>query len=332
MKHFESYDITLGLGALKKRLPPHHEKYPIILEELGRNEAGEKGEERVMALLECSELPKNTYVLHNVCFKAVIEVQIDVLIITPSWCLAMEVKNWNGSIYFNDNPSQVICEKDDQVKIYTNPESQLEQYCYGLEALLMKHQIKMPIYGLIVFPFNNAIIKKSPKKFPVKMGRDYLRYILSIQTDKPIADPKSVAKILQLNFEQWGNFPLCKFYEINPEHILTGVECPTCGTFPMKKASRTWYCPRCENTHMKAHVKSLNDYYMLIRNSISSQEAVKFLELRNRHEAKRIVKDNSISRPDNRRNGRYLLKFDKSKSIEFEKKLKNVKKEAYVNY
>ncbi len=319
LKHFESYETTLGLRALKKRLPEHHEKYMMISEELSKNEAGEKGEELVMSTLESFELPKNTYVLHNVSFKAKVEVQIDILIVSPSWCLAMEVKNWTGVIYFNDNPSQAICEKDEKVKIYTNPESQLEQYCYGLNVLLTKHQIRIPIYGLIVFPFNNAIIKRPPKKFALKMGRDYLRYILSIQNDKHIADLKLIAELLLRNSEQLSSFPLCERYEINPEHILTGVECPNCGTLPMMKTLRTWYCPNCKSTQMRAHVKALNDYYMLIRNSISSQEALKFLKLRNRYEAKRIVKANSIKKPDKRKNGRYLLKFDRSVVINFEK-------------
>ncbi|RKJ30494.1 NERD domain-containing protein, partial [Butyricicoccus sp. 1XD8-22] len=149
-KPFSSYDITLGLTALKNRIPPTHEKYSIIIEELSRYEAGEQGEQYILQLLSENELPKNTYVLHNVQFKSKVDVQIDVLIVTPSFCLVLEVKNIKGILHFKKNPRQLVREEEEgKLQILGSPEIQLEQYCLGLKLLLESMKIKAPIYGVI---------------------------------------------------------------------------------------------------------------------------------------------------------------------------------------
>ncbi|RUL53198.1 nuclease-related domain-containing protein [Lysinibacillus antri] len=313
LKPFEMYELTLGLKALKKRLPSKHEKFQQINDDLNKQEAGDLAEKKVMDKLTSSQLPKNHVVLHNVSFISKVETQIDVLVISPSWCLIMEVKNWNGSLFFSDHPSQVVCQKDGIERVYTNPESQIEQYMFGLNSLFEAYRIKIPIYGLIVFPFNNAAIKKPPTKFPVKVGNEYLRYLWSLQINKNYADPLKLGEILISRHEQWNKFPLCDYYGIDKMHIVEGVECPQCGTIPMQRMTRTWYCTHCDRFSMKAHEKALKDYGMLISNTISMQETLRFLRLRNRYEAKRMIQANSIGRIGARKSTTYVLSDNNKK-------------------
>lgn len=309
-KPFSSYDITLGLTALKNRIPPTHEKYSIIIEELSRYEAGEQGEQYILQLLSENELPKNTYVLHNVQFKSKVDVQIDVLIISPSWCLLLEVKNIKGALYFQDNPLQLIRIDNGIEQNLGSPEVQLTNYIYGLKALLESKKINLPIYGAIVSPFNNAIIKKTPKYFPIKTGKEIIPYIWNIQPKiEGIVNPTTLVKLITTKHTKEDNrFPLCNYFNISKESLIQGVACPSCGTYSMVKTLRTWYCPNCKKSSMHAHEQALKDYSMLINKTITTQEALSFLRLRNRHEAKRILKANSLERIGATKSSRYILK------------------------
>nr|WP_106783577.1 nuclease-related domain-containing protein [Lysinibacillus timonensis] len=310
VKPFSSYDITLGLNALKKRLSPSHEQFPNIVEELSRYEAGEQGEQYIMELLSENELPENTYIMHNVQFKSKVEVQIDVLVVTPYWCLLTEVKNIKGILYFNDNPLQLIRNEDGKEQILGSPETQLSHYCLGMKSFLDKNHLKVPIYGVIVFPYNNAIIKKPPKHFPVKVGRELIHFIWnSLPRNDVLVDPKNLVKLLKKERFEDDRFPLCKLYGVDKYEIRSGVECTECGTIPMIRTLRTWYCPKCKKNNMHAHKQALKDYAMLINKEITPREGVQFLHLRNRHEAKRFLSANSSVRMGLTKSSRYVLRL-----------------------
>lgn len=308
-KPFSSYDITLGLTALKNRISPTHEKYSTIIEELSRYEAGEQGEQYILQLLTENELPKKTYVLHNVQFKSKVDVQIDVLIVTPSFCLVLEVKNIKGILHFKKNPRQLVREEEEgKLQILGSPEIQLEQYCLGLKLLLESMKIKAPIYGVIVFPFNNAIIKTPSDIFPVKIGREIITYLWNQSESQKLIDTEKLVRILSNIPYESTTFPLCNKYEIKRNEIISGVECPQCGTIPMVRTLRTWYCPKCKAKSKEAHLKALADYYMLINNTITNKDCVDFLHLNNHQLAYRLLNECNFLRYGAKRNSMYEIK------------------------
>ncbi|WP_339289182.1 nuclease-related domain-containing protein [Ureibacillus sp. FSL K6-0786] len=180
LKPYKTSDYKIALESLLKRLNPGHEKAFKIEEELSLQEAGENGEKHLLTILTENQLPKNTYILHNISIKSIITIQIDIILISPSWCLILEVKNLNGELTFTNNPPQLICVKEDKKLSYRSPEAQIDQYILGLTTFLEQHQIKVPIYGAIVLPYNNAIIDKPPSKYPLFMGRGIIQYIWSL--------------------------------------------------------------------------------------------------------------------------------------------------------
>ncbi|MGE7664348.1 NERD domain-containing protein [Ureibacillus composti] len=311
LKPFEPYPMTAALTALTKRLHPSHEIYSKLLVELNKQEAGEYGEQHVLSMLAGSQLPEQTYLLHNVALKSKVESQIDILVLSPSWCLILEVKNIKGRLSFNDNPRQLIRKGDDgKDEILGSPEIQVEQYMFGLISFFESHGIKLPVYGAIHFPFNNAIIEKPPVKIPLLIRREVIKFIWSLPRNSGAnVDSRKLGELLMKSQYARDPFPLCNYYKISPRMISSGVECPHCGTIPMQRALRTWKCPKCGKTSMDAHVKALRDYYMLIGKVMKSSEALHFLKLRNRNEAIRILKQNSYRRIGASRSSRYELKF-----------------------
>lgn len=292
--------------TLSKRLHPEHEKFPQIIDEIKRAEAGEFGERYVIELFEM-EFGKNLQLLHNIFIG---KNQIDLLVFTNRWCLLLEVKNIKGHLIFTTNPRQLIRQKEDGTEeVFQNPESQLERLQLALEEFFKKHAVNLPIYSAIIFPFNNVIIKKPTTQFPIFVGKDILNYIKSLKVDVDNERAATVAKLLQNNSIPWHRFPLCDYYNIPQHYIRSGVECTHCGTIPMIRENRTWKCRSCGVTDRQAHVKTLRDYYALINNFITSKEAMHFLGLKNRYEAIRILKSNSICRHGQTKKSIFELKL-----------------------
>lgn len=180
IKPFQTSTYKIALESLRKRLSPRHEKILKIEEELSLQEAGENGEKHVLTILTENQLPKNTFILHNVTIDSIINIQIDIMLISPGWCLILEVKNLNGELTFMNNPPQLICVKEDRKLIYRSPEAQIDQYLFGLTRFFEQHQLKMPMYGAIVLPYANAIIDKPPSKYPLLMGRGIINHIWTL--------------------------------------------------------------------------------------------------------------------------------------------------------
>ncbi|SOB90238.1 nuclease-like protein [Ureibacillus xyleni] len=283
---------------------------------MNKHEAGEHGERYLLSLFEMNKLPENTVILHNVSFTSNMQTQIDILIISPSWCLILEVKNIRGVVSFNRNPKQLIrIREDGSEENLGSPEVQVEQFQFGLNSLLSSLGIRIPIYCAIIWPFNNAVIKQPPEKYPLLMGREILQYIWSLPRGKNIVNPNHVGKIIMDNLKPWEPFPLCDYYEISKDMILRGVECPNCGTIPMRRTLRTWCCPKCQKNYMYAHTQALKDYYMLISKTITSREAMSFLGLRNRFEAVRIIRANSTNRTGATKTSRFELSLNALKKV-----------------
>lgn len=294
VKPFDSYAYTKSLNSFTRRISPSHEKIDKIMEELSLQEAGEFGEKYILNILSEHHLPEQPYIFHNVNLYCITRMQIDCLLISPSWCLVIEIKNLIGELTFLSDPLQLICEKDGQRIAYRSPEAQLNQYIFGLREFFNRHQIQMPIFGVILLPFTNAIIIKPPSKYPLVIGKGIINHIWNLPR-KSVVNPQKVVEVLMESMiDEWNYFPLTKHFRVHPADLKNGVECPNCGHIPMKRLQRTWACEACGHHDMNAHVQALKDYYMLIDKTISPKEAIEFLQLRNRYEAKRILKANSI--------------------------------------
>lgn len=296
--------FTHGLTALTKRLHPTHEKYKQIQDELNRSLSGEHGEKHVYSILR--RLPENFTILHNVY---ICGQQIDFLLLSPSFCVILEVKNIKGKLRFTQNPRQLIRLNDDKVEdIFQSPESQLEQNVAAVQNFFNQHQILIPIYCAIVFPFYNVSFLEVGNT-RIVIGKDVLNFIRNISGHHDVINPVKVGNLLRDHAKPLHRFPLCSFYNIHQKYILHGPECTNCNTIPMKRIRYTWICSKCGQTNQSAHIQALVDYHMLINDTISVKELIDFLGLRNRYEAIRILNKHSLGKVGNNRSTKYKLKL-----------------------
>ncbi|AVK82717.1 hypothetical protein C3943_03675 [Lysinibacillus sp. B2A1] len=290
IKPFEPSPLTKGLQALVTRLHPTHPQYQKLQQELKNKDAGDFGEHYVVKELLQMALLNECYIFHNVMLPSVFPMQIDILIIVPNAIIILEIKNIRGTVHFKNNPRQLIrTSETGEVQVFTHPEIQLEQYIQGLKHFLGKHHITIPVYGAVVFPFNNVNIFREYEGLPIIMAKE-----LPLFLHKHIGKSKEtimteIKHIILSQLQHRTPLPLCHYYQIDIAALQRGVYCESCGQFGMLKLRMTWYCQHCQYTCTNAHIQALLDYYMLIGETVKNRECREFLKIESQYVAKRLL-------------------------------------------
>ncbi|RBP91376.1 hypothetical protein DFO70_108160 [Cytobacillus firmus] len=86
-----------------------------------------------------------------------------------------------------------------------------------------------------------------------------------------------------------ANYNFLKYYEIDIKEIITGIQCPACSRFSMKRVRGTWKCRSCHTADKEAHIRTLHDYLLLISSSITNQQFREFTHLSSSNIAKKLL-------------------------------------------
>ncbi|MFF5993877.1 nuclease-related domain-containing protein [Lysinibacillus sp. KU-BSD001] len=113
----------LGLHTLLKRLSSNCDQYPHIQNELKNVESGDYGEQYVTKLLQ-TQFQHQVTVLSNIFISSS---QIDCIVLTPYFCVVLEVKNIKGHITIVKASRQMIREMDEHKDVLQSSEVQLER-------------------------------------------------------------------------------------------------------------------------------------------------------------------------------------------------------------
>ena len=291
VKAFAPAPLTLGLQALVRRLLPSHPHFPSLQQELKNKEAGDFAEQYVLNELEKLPQLSDCYIFHNVILPTIFPMQIDILVVTASGIIILEIKNIRGTIRFKDDPRQLIRTSDTgQVQAFSHPEIQLEQYIQAMQHFLSEHNMVIPIYGAIVFPFNNVEIHREAKGLPIIMGRELPLFVHNVIAKNRGIATNDITNIILSQLQHRKPFPLCHYYQLEVGALQKGVYCANCHHFAMKKLKRAWLCQRCQHYSKDAHIQALKDYYMLVGDTITNRECRDFLKIECKHVTKRLLK------------------------------------------
>lgn len=311
VKPFAPTLSTLGLEALIARLDPAHEEFQKLQQELNRQQVGDFGEEYIM-----NELQKNTVdcqLLHNITLPSTLPMQIDILAITPKGIIILEIKNIKGHVYLKNQPRQLIrTTQTGEVSVFTHPEIQLEQYMQGLKNFLQQHNITMPIYGAVVFAFNNVQIQREGEGRPILTAKDLPMSIHTLPTYDKSPSLQHIADKIMEHTKRQKYTPLCSYYKIEEKAIQKGIRCEKCKGFIMAREKRTWACAVCKRSCEHAHIQALRDYHMLIGSTITNQQCREFLKIESSDLAKRILKASSAGYSGATKDRIYKLSAEKS--------------------
>lgn len=289
--------IIKKIEALLRRLPQNHPKRSIIEKELASRYKGYRGEQSLNFHLQQIS-SKNHLIFHDIRLSASnSEFQMDILIITPHYLLNLEVKNFSGTLVFDDIHKQLIRIYEGKEEGFAYPITQIQRHKKLLTEWLEKNRFPpLPIECLVVISSPRTIIQtkgsSSILKFitrsplvPEKI--DYFDHIYS----KEVLNKKHLKRLSTLLISQYPPeaFNPLDYFLLPQSDLLTGVHCPICLNLPMHRKRGKWDCISCGYSSKDAHISSLNDYFILVQPTINNQQCRAFLQLSSRISARNLL-------------------------------------------
>ncbi|RZT21503.1 nuclease-related domain-containing protein [Fictibacillus sp. BK138] len=319
MKKRKTPVVVLILEMLLTRLHPQYPRRPDLEDELAKYLSGHKGEQSLDFYLD--ELPQKEYfIFHNLrILQNPNYFQIDILILTQNYFLIIEVKNFSGILYFDQDLYQLIRKINGVEETFADPISQVKRQHYRLRDWLKDHKFtNIPIESLVVISNPQTQIKVPPGRTDVYQWvthkthlperirfyeRKYKNECISI---------KELRKLTKLLLKSHTSpIPnLLQKYQISSEDIIKGVVCPKCGAIPMVRSKRKWLCITCKTHSRTAHIQALRDYSLLISPTITNSQCRDFLKLESRTTAKKLLLDLNFPTSGQLRHRKYHLDFD----------------------
>ncbi|WP_432759405.1 nuclease-related domain-containing protein [Bacillus methanolicus] len=283
--------------ALLRRIPKDHHKRTKIEDDQNKRTAGFRGEEELAYYLKY--LNENKYyiffdlrLLHDQPF------QIDALILSPSFALIIEVKNYSGTLFLDKYSKQLIRIIENNEEGFPNPLSQVKRQKQQLKVWLGKRKINiLPIEYLVVISQTKTILKTTEgnqqifqRIIPVDQLLERIAEF-ELKYDKKIISNKEIQKINQLLLrEHTPHFPeILQTFGINSSEIIKGVQCPKCHSLPMIRIFGTWKCPVCKTHSKSAHQQAIYDYFLLINSTITNKECREFLQISSQRTVRNLL-------------------------------------------
>jgi hypothetical protein len=308
-------EIILKLHAILQRLPVKHEKVIIMRNDLSKYRAGYNGEKSIDFYLQfLSNEPY--YILHDVRISINnYYFQIDTLILTKKYILILEIKNLAGVIDFDGDFNQTVQTKNGLQRAFPDPLFQINRQETMLREWMDSHQLPiLPIHGLVVMSNVHSIIRSNHEQFTQKIIRSTtlsqriaeLEEYYKGNNEVQVKELKKISKrIIKAHCPL--NQSILDLYGISKEEVIRGIFCERCNKCPLKRIHGRWECEYCSWTSKDAHKSTLDDYYLLFGNKITSRALQDFLLINSPSLATRILRDLKVSKEGNLKSTVYTL-------------------------
>lgn len=305
------------LEAMLRRLLESHPKYADIKNEHGRRLSGYWGEKSLKYYLSFLT-EKNYHIFHNLRLPDTSNehfFEIDILLVTPSFILNIDAKNYRGELHLDQIIEQITQTYEGQKKSFACPLAQINRQEIQLRRLLLSHKFpQAPIESLVIFTNPSAIVTANPNHKQIHKVIKSASFLTKIDTFEKkhkveVFEKKQIQKLSRFLIKQHtpNDENILEQFGIHQDELLKGVCCPKCGNLPMERTERKWYCPSCSHSSTNAHVNAITDYSLLIDNIISNQKLRKFLQLPSRSAATNILKSLNLQHNNGKKDRVYFF-------------------------
>ncbi|CAN7179777.1 nuclease-related domain-containing protein [Rossellomorea sp. LjRoot5] len=307
----------LQTEALLQRLnPPTHPKRPIIEKDLKKRKAGYQGEKTVDYHL--SFLTDKKYMIFNDLRLPLAPdyFQIDSLLVTPCYSLPIEIKNIAGTLTIDPEFNQLSQNYKGVETGYPDPIAQATRQKLFLQKWFFNNKLPCPpIEFLVAFSNPATILKMAPghKRIPPydKMihAQNIVSEISKLNTGftREVTDLKKIKRLL-LNQHQPAYPTILSTYQLTEADIIKGVQCERCSHTMIRKIGM-WLCTNCSHLSRTAHLKAIEDYFLLIEPTITNQKLRDFLQLSSAKTAAEILKFLKLTRTGSTKGTHYIKNF-----------------------
>lgn len=276
----------LQLEKLIIRLPNNHPKYEYINKKYHQLQAGFAGELYVDRLLHEISYPQGIRVLKDVSLEVNphFQIQIDTLIISPNQIFLLEIKNYAGTVHFDElsgKTTKISYQGD--VDKYDCIIHQLDRTTFGFQTWLQKQGISTSILPILVMANSQTDIPVFPETVSLKYAKQlprFIRGLLSEEKQSLQSQFASIAHTIESKQIKWPHIPACQRYEISPSELKKGVLCSTCHVPMARYRGHSWFCQVCRKKDPSALGKSIEDWFLLIDSTISNKQLRAFLKLK----------------------------------------------------
>ena len=265
-----------------------HERRSDLISSFHRLDAGFIGERHSDRFLERAMFRGPVRIFANVELEITPFnfIQIDTLVMTQSFIFILEVKNISGELRFIENPPSLHRTlKNGEELVLDCPVYQLEKNMIDFDLWLEMNGFQLKSKGALVLAFTSSIVKISPVTMPIFYAKQLPHFLRMKESDSPIMSRKQFEKIadkLSKANRPFNPTPLCNYLRVNPTTITGGVLCIECHGRLSRISGKTWTCPRCEKLMNNALADNLKDWFILMKDHITTEECRQFLELKDK--------------------------------------------------
>lgn len=293
------------LPRLLRRLPRHHSSWPNVEKAHYMMKAGYGGEIEIDRRLRHLRWKDCLFIgdlqlSHAYC-------QIDTIVLTPYFALILEVKNYSGTLIFDEESMHLRqITRQGQAVGYHSPVTQAWNAREELLVLFGEMGVKLPVDAAIVLPYSTTLVENMPKVFPVIYGHSLNRFISSIpQNGKPLPN-EEIVRIGQLLLEKHSPFPKKNYsqtFKYAPAELKKGILCHQCGSTSSRISTRTHYCSSCNLKISGGLSYTLDEWFAFASPKITNSQCREFLMLRDKNAAHHVLTHAGLTRK--RENGQF---------------------------
>lgn len=205
---------------------------------LNRMDSGYNGEHHLYKLLQ-NELHCNPLQLFDL--RLTInnsECQIDCLLFFQNECVLIEVKNFQGDYYIENNDWYTLSKKAIQ-----NPLHQLHRTELLLKQFFTQHQIPLKIRSFVVFTHSEFQLYQAPVNLPIVFPTQLKRFIRKLQ-HIPCGSPnRPIIKKFKAHHLSTSSYEKLPLYDFSS--LKKGVTCEACGGFMDIGENNNMKCLKC---------------------------------------------------------------------------------------
>lgn len=299
----------VGYEALLRRLPPMHPKRSAVKSSLHTAKAGFGGEDRLDEAMEFFDPPYAYRIIQDFSLPAPFKIQVDTVVLTQSGLYLLEVKNISGRLQFRQNPSALHSVlADGKIKSYKSPITQMNETTIRMRMFLKTLGWHLPVTSIIVIAHPSQIVEDAPHTSRILSAAEVSFYFSEIK-ESPLLSIEELHRLGQTFLsahQDYDPFPLAPKFQIDRSEIESGVFCPRCLLGKMAKTKIAWECETCRLISRNAHVQALNDWFMLIKPTITTAECCEFIGLQSLDAAKHFLVKNGCQPVGGRRYRHYV--------------------------
>lgn len=284
-----------GHFALLNRLRDGSGMVDFIRDEIRKQEAGVRGEDRLVDRLKELRLHGEFRIFSDVCLEMDDwKVQIDCLVVTDRCCIVLESKNISGRLYFNEELDEFYKEENGVETPFSNPYFQLMRHIRFMKEFLRKTLPQIKVTGAVIMTAKSYRIMQKPTHYPIYKLESMIERVTQMynsfgNTSFSNRELEVIEKLLQEYKSPFVYSPLCEHYRIPPSEIRLGVECPSCGVLGMRRVHTTWRCIVCKKSDRYAHISAVRDYFSIIDKKITNKEFRRFCMIDSKYAASRML-------------------------------------------